>query len=161
MGDLAHARSDAQQVIIQVWISTHFGVLSEQLPVPDENILFIRGIVTRSRVCVKGNRAFFGLLASRGLPQAGADQPGTGRYLAIGVAMEQVSRETWVAFEGRLERAGVPAPQRPEYHRWVRFFFDFCAKYGHSPALPTSLGPFLAKLTAKNQSVDQRSQAAG
>ena len=42
--------------------------------------------------------------------------------------MEQVSREKWVAFEGRLERAGVPAPQRPEYHRWVRFYFDFCHK---------------------------------
>jgi hypothetical protein len=42
----------------------------------------------------------------------------------------------------------------------VRFYLDFCTKYGHSPALPTSLGPFLTKLAAKNQSVDQRNQAS-
>ena len=37
---------DAQQVIIQTWISTHFGVLSEQLPVADENFLFIKATFT-------------------------------------------------------------------------------------------------------------------
>ena len=65
--------------------------------------------------------------------------------------MQQVARETWVAFERRLERAQVPAPQRPDYHRWTRFYLDFCHKYGHSPRSPTSLGPFLGKLAAKNQ----------
>jgi hypothetical protein len=54
----------------------------------------------------------------------------------------------------------VPADQRPDYHKWVRFYFDFCDKYGHSPAAPTSLGPFLTKLTSKNQSVGRRSQAS-
>jgi hypothetical protein len=54
----------------------------------------------------------------------------------------------------------VPADQRPDYHKWVRFYFHFCHKYGHSPALPTSLGPFLTKLASKNQSVGQRSQAS-
>jgi hypothetical protein len=54
----------------------------------------------------------------------------------------------------------VPADQRPDYHKWVRFYFDFCHKYGHSPAAPTSLGPFLTKLASKNQSVGQRSQAS-
>jgi len=73
--------------------------------------------------------------------------------------MDQVSKETWVAFEGRLDRAGVPTPERPEYHKWVRFYLHFCTKYGHGPALPASLGPFLAKLASKNQSVSQRSQA--
>jgi hypothetical protein len=38
--------------------------------------------------------------------------------------MQQVARETWVAFEQRLERAQVPAPQRPDYHRWTRFYLD-------------------------------------
>ena len=75
--------------------------------------------------------------------------------------MQQVARETWVAFERRLERAQVPAPQRPDYHRWTRFYLDFCHKYGHPPRSPTSLGPFLGKLAAKNQSVEQRHQAAG
>ena len=56
------------------------------------------------------------------------------------VAMQQVARETWVAFEGRLERARVPAAQRPDYHKWIRFYLDFCHKYGHPPRSPTSLG---------------------
>jgi hypothetical protein len=54
----------------------------------------------------------------------------------------------------------VPAPQRPDYHRWSRFYLDFCHKYGHPPRSPTSLDPFLSKLTAKNQSAEQRRQAA-
>ena len=74
--------------------------------------------------------------------------------------MQQVSRETRVAYERRLERALVPAPQRPAYHKWTRFYLDFCHKYGHAPRSPTSLGPFLSKLAAKNQSVDRRHQAA-
>jgi len=74
--------------------------------------------------------------------------------------MQQVPAEIWAAFERRLDQAQVPADQRPNYHKWGRFYFDFCHKYVHSPAAPTSLGPFLTKLASKNQSVGQRSQAA-
>jgi hypothetical protein len=41
-----HDYSFVEQVIIQVWISTHFGVLSEQLPVADEKFLFIKPTFT-------------------------------------------------------------------------------------------------------------------
>ena len=58
--------------------------------------------------------------------------------------MQQVPAEIWAAFARRLDQAQVPADQRPDYHKWVRFYLDFCHKYGHSPAAPTSLGPFLA-----------------
>jgi hypothetical protein len=74
--------------------------------------------------------------------------------------MQQVPADISVTLERRLDRAQVPADQRPDYHKWVRFYLDFCSKYGHSPALPTSLSPFLTKLAAKNQSVGQRNQAA-
>ena len=36
------------------------------------------------------------------------------------VAMQQVARETWVAFERRLKRAQVSAAQRPDHHKWIR-----------------------------------------
>jgi hypothetical protein len=36
----------AEQVITQVWISSHFGVLSEQLPVADANLLFMKATFT-------------------------------------------------------------------------------------------------------------------
>jgi len=58
--------------------------------------------------------------------------------------MQQVARETWVAFERRLERAQVPAPQRPDYHKWTRFYLDFCHKYGIRPVRPQALGHFSA-----------------
>ena len=74
--------------------------------------------------------------------------------------MQQVPADIWAAFERRLDQAQVPADQRPDCHKWVRFYFDFCHKYGHSPAAPTSLGPFLTKLASRNQSVCQRSQAS-
>ena len=75
--------------------------------------------------------------------------------------MQQVPADISAAFQRRLDQAQVPPDQRPDYHKWVRFYLDFCTKYGDSPALPTSLGPFLTKLAAKNQSVGQRSQAFG
>ncbi len=78
------------------------------------------------------------------------------RYVAIHIAMQQVARETRVAYERRLERAQVPASQRADYHKWTRFYLDFCHKYGHGPRSPTSLGPFLSKLAARKQSAEQR-----
>jgi len=74
--------------------------------------------------------------------------------------MQQVPADIWAAFERHLDQAQVPADQRPDYHKWVRYYFDFCHKYGQSPTAPTSLGPFLTKLASKNQSVGQRSQAS-
>jgi hypothetical protein len=44
--------------------------------------------------------------------------------------MQQVARETWVAFERRLERARVPAPQRPNYHKWTRFYTELAVRQG-------------------------------
>jgi len=43
----------AEQVIIQVWISTHFGVLSEQLPVADATLPFIGNSFTQRRLRCK------------------------------------------------------------------------------------------------------------
>jgi hypothetical protein len=74
--------------------------------------------------------------------------------------MQPVPPEVWANFERRLDGMRVPPPQRPDYRKWVRFYFDFCHKYGHSTGAPASRGPFLAKLASKNQSVAQRSQAS-
>ena len=63
-------------------------------------------------------------------------------------------------FERRLEGARIPELQRPGYRKWLRFYIDFCHKYGHSPTSASSLGPFLSKLASKKQSVENRNQAA-
>ena len=74
--------------------------------------------------------------------------------------MQPVPPEVWANFERRLDGMRVPLPQRPDYRKWVRFYFDFCHKYGHSAGASASRGPFLAKLASKNQPVAQRSQAS-
>ena len=67
--------------------------------------------------------------------------------------MQQVPRDMCEGFERRLEGARVPGLQRPGYRKWLRFYIDFCHKYGHSPTSASSLGPFLSKLASKKQSV--------
>ena len=74
--------------------------------------------------------------------------------------MQPVPPEVWANFERRLDAMRVPPPQRPAYRKWVRFYFDFCHKYGHSTGAVASRGPFLAKLASKSQSVAQLSQAS-
>ena len=118
---------------MQTCITSLFGVTFGRFPIADEELLFIKGIFIRRRVSVKGIRALLGLLAYRRLAQADRDQPRTGLYLAKGIAIEQVRRETWVAFERRLDRAGVAVPQRPYYRKCVRSYLVFCHKYGHAP----------------------------
>jgi hypothetical protein len=42
----AFIRMLAERLVISGWIFTHFGLLSEQLPVADENLLFIKPTIT-------------------------------------------------------------------------------------------------------------------
>jgi hypothetical protein len=60
------------------------------------------------------------------------------------VSMRPVPPEIWATFERRLHEARVSASQRPDYRKWVRFYLDFCQKYGHSAASPASRGSLLA-----------------
>jgi hypothetical protein len=57
--------------------------------------------------------------------------------------MQAVPSEVWADFERRLDEMRAPTPQRSDYRKWVRFYFDFCHKYGHSVGAPASHGPFL------------------
>ena len=74
--------------------------------------------------------------------------------------MQDFSAQLVAAFERSLDRGKVPPNLRQEYHKWLRFYLMFCQKYAYSPALPTSLGPFLTRLAAKHQPIDQRHLAA-
>ncbi len=37
------------------------------------------------------------------------------------------------AYESLLANHSVPAPQRPKYLKWLRYYLDFCQKYGLTP----------------------------
>ncbi len=74
--------------------------------------------------------------------------------------MNALSEQTVVAYERRMERAGVPVRERVGYLRWVRFYLDFCQKYGHPPREASSIPLFLEKLASKQQPAAARSRAS-
>lgn len=53
------------------------------------------------------------------------------------------------------------SPQEEEARlKWLRFYLDFCQKYGHAPRSEESLEPFLVKIASKHQSAERQRQAA-
>jgi len=54
-------------------------------------------------------------------------------------------------YESRLAQQNVMAGQRPHYHKWLRYYLDFCHKYGFTPTDRQSLPAFQEKLLAKHQ----------
>ena len=55
---------------------------------------------------------------------------------------------------------GVCVQERAHYLRWIRFYLDFCQKYGHGPRQLSSIPRFLEKLASKKQSEAARGQAS-
>jgi len=76
------------------------------------------------------------------------------------VAMKPVPQDTGDLYSARLVQASIPARYRGQYRKWLRYYLDFCDKYGFRASDPKSLKPFISKLRDKNQSVQQRNQAA-
>lgn len=62
-------------------------------------------------------------------------------------------------FEALLAKQGIPINQRSYYHKWLRYYLDFCDKYHLEPSERRNLSAFDEKLCAKNQSESQRQQA--
>lgn len=50
--------------------------------------------------------------------------------------------------------------QRDERLKWLRYYLDFCQKYGHLPRERDSLQPWLLKLASKRQSEAQQLEAS-
>ncbi|OGR01141.1 MAG: hypothetical protein A2511_16425 [Deltaproteobacteria bacterium RIFOXYD12_FULL_50_9] len=62
-------------------------------------------------------------------------------------------------YEKKLIQGNVPDAYRNFYRKWLRFYLDFCHKYGQAPSDPQSIAPFLKKLEAKKQSQAFQRQA--
>lgn len=63
-------------------------------------------------------------------------------------------------FEAFLREKSVPDQLHGYYKKWLRYYLDFCAKYNHPVATKDSVPNFLKKLQEKNQTAEQRRQAA-
>jgi hypothetical protein len=62
-------------------------------------------------------------------------------------------------YEALLRQQGVAREHQPYYLKWVRYYWDFCHKYGLEPRARQSFPPFDEKLRTKKQSDVQRQQA--
>ena len=71
-----------------------------------------------------------------------------------------VAKDLQTQYEKALDSASISRELRPQFRKWLRFYLDFCAKYGHSPGLKSSLPLFMAKLASKNQAEAKRSEAS-
>ncbi len=59
-----------------------------------------------------------------------------------------------------LQANNVPLNNHGYYIKWLRFYLDFCHKYGFREAEPGSLPPFIEKLRSKKQNVNFLQQAS-
>ena len=71
-----------------------------------------------------------------------------------------VAKDLQAQYEKALDSASISRELRPQFRKWLRFYLDFCSKYGHSPGLKSSLPLFMAKLASKNQPEAKRSEAS-
>ncbi|MGH8467684.1 MAG: hypothetical protein ACREVY_01400 [Gammaproteobacteria bacterium] len=62
-------------------------------------------------------------------------------------------------YDTLLRQQGVARHHRPHYTKWLRYYWDFCHKYGFEPNDRQSVPPFDEKLRIKNQSEFQRPRA--
>lgn len=74
--------------------------------------------------------------------------------------MDTIPEEIKLLFHAALVKNKVHPNSYPYYHRWLRFYFDFCVKYHHEKSNKESLPLFIKKLEDKNQAEMQRKQAA-
>jgi integron integrase len=63
-------------------------------------------------------------------------------------------------YEKALDSASISRELRPHFRKWLRFYLDFCSKYGHSPRSKSSVPLFMAKLASKNQPEAKRNEAS-
>ncbi len=54
-------------------------------------------------------------------------------------------------YEARLVQQNIVTGQRLHYHKWLRYYLDFCGKYNFAPTDRQSLPAFQEKLQAKHQ----------
>lgn len=71
-----------------------------------------------------------------------------------------VAKDLQTDYEKALDSASISRELRPHFRKWLRFYLDFCSKYGHSPMSKSSVPLFMAKLASKIQPEAKRNEAS-
>ena len=62
-------------------------------------------------------------------------------------------------FNALLNKSKIPKRYQNHYLKWLRYYLDFCHKYGFSESNSQSLPKFVQKLKEKRQTDEQQKQA--
>jgi hypothetical protein len=74
--------------------------------------------------------------------------------------MIPVPNDVMGKYNAVLKEHGIDGALISDYKKWLRYFFDFCAKYAESVCLSEQVRLFLQKLREKKQSEAKCRQAA-
>jgi len=73
--------------------------------------------------------------------------------------MKEIPAEIRVLYDALLVQKKIPEKSRFYYTKWLRYYLDFCFKYGFNQSNKESLAYFIKKLKEKNQTEQQQKQA--
>ena len=73
--------------------------------------------------------------------------------------MKKLSAILISQFKASLLKNKIPEKYHTHYLKWLRYYLDFCHKYGFDESSPQSLPDFIKKLKEKNQTAEQQKQA--
>jgi len=73
--------------------------------------------------------------------------------------MLKISDSLKAQFYSALAEKKIPGPDQGHYLKWLRYYLDYCNKYGFNESDPRSLSGFIRKLEEKKQTKKQREQA--
>jgi len=74
--------------------------------------------------------------------------------------MLTIPNAVFMEYISHLKTRGIPAERFPGYKKWLRYYLDFCDKYPVPSSRSERVRLFCEKLGQKNQSEEQRKQAA-
>jgi hypothetical protein len=74
--------------------------------------------------------------------------------------MKALPNELAAQFDSLLRAIQIPADKHGNYKKWLRYYLDFCQKYGFQPRMVESLPIFLNKLKEKAQTPEHQNQAS-
>ena len=63
------------------------------------------------------------------------------------------------SFKALLLSKNIPEGYHTHYFKWLRYYLDFCHKYGFKESNPQSLPDYIKKLKQKKQTAAQQKQA--
>ena len=63
------------------------------------------------------------------------------------------------AYEEKMHDGKIAREVQHRYLKWLRYYLDFCSKYGHPPGKTASLPIFIEKLQEKKQAQFQQEEA--